>query len=212
MRKTRIKSIQLVLKGLLTISTLCAGAFAWGHGGVSMDDDMCMMRVGTYKAHFTGYQPESRATQEFCEDIPVVSKAIFVLDFIDDELRNMDVDFRVLRDVKAIGVKATLADLGTKQDIEKNTDFYSEAKRFPRGTMSVTIDFKVEGQYIGLVTAKNPETGREYTSVFPFSVGVVDYAQYVVPIVLILVLTLVFFGVFLYKWKKSEQEREGASA
>ncbi len=212
MRKTRIKNIQLVLKGLLTVSTLCAGAFAWGHGGVSMDDDMCMMRVGTYKAHFTGYQPESRATQEFCEDIPVVSKAIFVLDFIDDELRNMDVDFRVLRDVEAIGVTATLADLGTKQDIENNTDFYSEAKRFPRGTMSVTIDFKAEGQYIGLVTAKNPETGREYTSVFPFSVGVVDYAQYVVPIVLILVLTLVFFGVFLYKWKKSEQQREGASA
>jgi len=212
MRKTRIKNIQLVLKGLLTISTLCAGTFAWGHGGVSMDDDMCMMRVGTYKAHFTGYQPESRATQEFCEDIPVVSKAIFVMDFIDDELRNMDVDFRVLRDVEAIGVTATLADLGTKQDIEKNTDFYSEAKRFPRGTMSVTIDFKAEGQYIGLVTAKNPETGREYTSVFPFSVGVVDYAQYVVPIVLILMLTLVFFGIFLYKWKKSEQQREGASA
>jgi len=212
MKKTRIKSMQLVLKGLLTVSTLCAGAFAWGHGGVSMDDDMCMMRVGTYKAHFTGYQPESRATQEFCEDIPVVSKAIFVMDFIDDELRNMDVDFRVLRDVEAIGVTATLADLGTKQDIEKNTDFYSEAKRFPRGTMSVTIDFKAAGQYIGLVTAKNPETGREYTSVFPFSVGVVDYAQYVVPIVLILMLTLVFFGIFLYKWKKSEQQREGASA
>jgi hypothetical protein len=211
MKKITITSSQLVSKGLLIVSMLCAGSLAWGHGGVSMDDDMCLMRVGTYKAHFTGYQPESRATQEFCEDIPVVSKAIFVLDFIDDELRNMDVDFRVIRDVKAIGVKATLADLGTQREIEKNTKFYSEAKRFPRGTMSVTVDFKDAGQYIGLVTAKNPETGRAYTSVFPFSVGVVNYAQYVVPIVLILVLTLVFFGIFLYKWKKNEQQREGVS-
>ncbi|MBL4607470.1 MAG: hypothetical protein JKY01_06540 [Pseudomonadales bacterium] len=210
MKKIRIMCRGLVSKSLLAALALGAGGLAWGHGGVSMKDDMCLMKVGNYKVHFTGYQPQARATQEFCEDIPVVSKAIFVMDFIDDELRKMDVDFRVINDVKAIGVKAVLADLGTKEEIEKNTAFYYEGEQFLRGTMAVTIDFKKEGQYIGLVTAKNPETGREYTSVFPFSVGVINYAKYVVPIVLILVLTIVFFGIFLYKWKKHESDREEA--
>ena len=204
MRRITIRQIVSKAAVVITFFSICAGA--WGHGGVSVDDDLCMMRIGTFKAHFTGYQPESRATQEFCEDIPVVSKAIFVIDIIDDELRKMNMDFRVLKDVKEIGVKATLADLGTKADIEAATEFYKEAKIFPRGTMPITVDFTEEGKYIGLVTAVNPETGREYTSVFPFSVGVVNYSSYAVPIVLILMLTIVFFGIFLYKWKKQEQE------
>ena len=211
MMKRRITIRQIVSKVALTMSFLAVCTGALGHGGVSMDDDMCVLRVGPFKAHFTGYQPESRATQEFCEDIPVVSKAIFVIDFIDDELRKMDVDFRVVKDVKAIGVKATLADLGTKADIEAATIFYEEANQFPRGTMPITVNFSNEGKYIGLITAVNSETGREYTSVFPFSVGVVNYSSYVVPIVLILMLTLVFFGIFLYKWKRQEKEAEAAA-
>lgn len=212
MMKKTIKIMKVAKSGLLLLSTLLMTSVAWGHGGVSMDDDMCMMRVGTYRAHFTGYQPESRATQEFCEDIPVVSKAIFVIDFIDDELRKMEVDFRVLKDVKAVGVKAVLADLGTKSEIEKNTVFYNEKKLYPRGTMSPSFEFVEQGQYIGLVTATNPETGREYTSVFPFSVGVVNYAKIIVPIVVVILLTVAFFGIFLYKWKKEEKKKKEESA
>ena len=212
MMKKTIKIMKVAKSGLLLLSTLLMTSVAWGHGGVSMDDDMCMMRVGTYRAHFTGYQPESRATQEFCEDIPVTSKAIFVIDFIDDELRKMEVDFRVLKDVKAIGVKAVLADLGTKAEIEKNTVFYHERKHYPRGTMSPSFEFVEQGQYIGLVTATNPETGREYTSVFPFSVGVVNYAKIIVPIVVVILLTVAFFGIFLYKWKKEEKKKKEESA
>lgn len=173
-----------------------------------MEDDMCVLKVGTYNAHFTGYQPESRATQEFCEDIPVVGKAIFVIDFIEDDLRGMNVDFRIIRDAKAIGIKATLADLGTKEDIIANTVYYQEPQKFPRGTMANTFDFKQEGKYMGLVTAINPETGREFVSVFPFAVGVIHYAKYVVSIVLILVLTVVFFSIFLYQWKKQHKDLE----
>lgn len=204
--RRKITTKYILTRSVLFIGVILFGQIAWGHGGVSMEDDMCMIRVGTYQAHFTGYQPESRATQEFCEDIPVVGKAIFVIDFIHDELRGMNVDFRIIRDAKAIGVKATLADLGTKEDIIANTIYYQESQKFPRGTMTNTFDFKQEGKYIGLVTAVNPETGRELVSVFPFSVGVVNYAKYVVSIVLILVLTLVFFGIFLYRWKKQHKE------
>lgn len=204
--RRKIINTRWFIKVLLCIFGLLIGKIAWGHGGVSMEDDMCLLTVGTYQAHFTGYQPQSRATQEFCEDIPVVGKSIFVIDFIHDELRGMDVDFRIIKDVKKIGIKATLADLGTKEDIIANTIYHQEPQRFPRGTMTNTINFTEQGQYVGLVTAVNPETGREFVSVFPFAVGVVHYAKYVVSIVMILVLTLVFFGIFLYRWKKQHKD------
>lgn len=204
--RRKIINTSILAKTCLFAAAFSLGQLVWGHGGVSMEDDMCMLTIGTYQAHFTGYQPESRATQEFCEDIPVVGKSIFVIDFIHDELRGMDVDFRIIKDVKKIGVKATLADLGTKEDIVANTMYYQELQRFPRGTITNTINFTEEGQYIGLVTAVSPDSGREIVSVFPFSVGVVNYAKYVVSIVMILVLTLVFFGIFLYKWKKQHHK------
>ena len=58
------------------------------HGGVSIEDDRCIMTIGPYRAHFSGYQPKLRASQEFCEDIPAVADAIIVLDFISQPLRS----------------------------------------------------------------------------------------------------------------------------
>ena len=38
------------------------------HGGVVAEEDLCVIEIGVYRAHFTIYQPESRASEEFCED------------------------------------------------------------------------------------------------------------------------------------------------
>ena len=135
------------------------------------------MTIGTYRAHFTGYQPKVRASQEFCEDIPAVADAIIVLDFISKPLRDMAVDFRVIRDVNAIGVTATYDDLGTATDIEAATMFYRPPERYPRGSLDVSIGFSEPGQFIGILTAVDEEGEgiRSYTSVFPFSVGITDW-------------------------------------
>ena len=53
--------------------------------------------------HFTGFQPEQSQSEEFCEDIPDVGSAIIVLDYIDKQLRDMAVDFRIIEDVNDIG-------------------------------------------------------------------------------------------------------------
>ncbi|PCJ15354.1 MAG: hypothetical protein COB04_13335 [Gammaproteobacteria bacterium] len=197
---------------LLAAALMLCSTVSFGHGGVSVDDDVCVIRVGPYKAHFTGYQPEKRATQEFCEDIPVVGKAIFVLDFISDDLRVMDTDFRIIKDVNNIGNQATFADLGSEEDIEKATIYYNEPKKFPRGTINVRFEFPTEGRYIGLVSATHPDSGRKYTSVFPFQVGVTSYAKFLVPIGLIIVFSSIAFGIFLSRVKSQEKKAESDNA
>ena len=143
-----------------------------------MDDDVCILIAGTYRAHFTGYQPKQRASQEFCEDIPVVGHAIIVLDYIDRPLRDMAVDFRILRDVEEIGNSATLSDLGSPEEIEAATLFYEPPKVYNAGTITVQYDFAAAGRYVGILTATHLESGNSVTSVFPFSVGVTNYMAY----------------------------------
>ena len=145
---------------------------AAAHGGVSMEDDTCIMQLGPYRAHFTGYQPKLRASQEFCEDIPHVADAIIVLDFLDSRLRSMEIEFRVIRDVNNIGVNATWDDLGGEAAIQSATTFVEPTMTYPRGSVDVTIPFAEPGRFIGLVTANDSETKQHYVSVFPFSVGV----------------------------------------
>lgn len=203
-----MKIITTVFKcSLIFVSSFIGSVIAYGHGGVSMEDDVCVMKIGPYKAHFTGYQPEKRATQEFCEDIPVVGKSIFVLDYISDDLRTMEADFRIIKDVNNIGNNARLEDLGSQQDIENATIFYQDSKRYPRGTITANYEFSAEGRFIGMVRAIHPDSGREYISVFPFQVGLVNYLSYVIPIALIIIISSIVFFVFLQKAKKQEEER-----
>ena len=142
------------LLALLLLSLPVGQAFA--HGGVSVEDDQCILTAGLYRAHFTGYQPTARGSQEFCEDIPVVDRAIIVVDFIDRALREMHVDVRIIRDVDNIGNNATFEDLGSTDDIERATLHYRAPALYPSGTVSVSYDFTEPGRYIGLVTAQRP--------------------------------------------------------
>lgn len=185
--------------GLLTrlwvgMSFLFASAAAFGHGGVSMEDDVCLIKIGRYTAHFTGYLPQERASQEFCEDIPVATKAVFVLDFISDELRTMDIDFRIVRDVNNIGRMATFEDLGGPEAVEKATVFYEEPKVYGAGVISVHYHFVETGGYVGIISAHHQATGLSYRSVFPFSVGGGNYAKYF----LYYALLFSFCGVFIW--------------
>ena len=175
-----------------------------------MDDDVCILKVGPYKAHFTGYQPEARATQEFCEDIPVVGNAIFVMDFISDDLRTMNTDFRIIKDVNEIGNNAVLEDLGTQQDIENATIYYQEGIVYPRGTVNAEYKFTQEGRYIGIVKSIHPDSGREYISVFPFQVGLINYMPFLKVFLMIIIASGAAFIFFLKKHKKAEAEGKAA--
>ena len=178
-----------ILAALLLL--LCAPA-AFGHGGVSMEDDTCIMRIGLFRAHFTGYQPETRATQEFCEDIPELGKAIIVVDFIDNALRGYQVEFRVLRDVHELGKRARLEDLGDANAIDAATLFKLDATKYPKGTLTFEQRFEQPGWYIGVLRARD-DAGHAIDSVFPFQVGVSHPWRYIPAFLLVLVLSLLIY-------------------
>lgn len=176
----------------LGLSCLLASLAAFGHGGVSMEDDVCLIKIGTYTAHFTGYLPQERAAQEFCEDIPIATDAVFVIDFISDELREMDIDFRIVRDINNVGRKATYEDLGGPEAIEKATVFYQKPKTYEQGVISIHFPFVENGGYVGIVDAHHRATGLSYRSVFPFSVGSWPYTRYLVYYVVLFLVCGIF--------------------
>jgi len=167
---------------------------SYGHGGVAIEDDVCIIRIDRYKAHFTGYIPQQRATQEFCEDIPVVGNSVFVLDFISDELRDMQVDFRIVRDINNLGLNVTADDLGDQDAISQSTIHYAGPQYYSNGVLTTRYRFTTGGGYIGIVTALHPEAGERYQAIFPFRVGELNYTRYL----LYYVLLFGFCGIVIY--------------
>ncbi len=182
-------AIANVVTWFITLVIVVMSPFEAGaHGGVSIEDDNCIMTIGPYRAHFSGYQPKLRASEEFCEDIPGVADAIIVLDFISQPLRAMQVDFRIVRDVNNIGVTATYEDLGSATDIDAATIVYRAAERYRNGNFDVTLNFDTAGSFIGVLTATDPESNAVWVSVFPFSVGKPNVWEWLKWVIVILVL------------------------
>jgi hypothetical protein len=134
---------------------------AQAHGGVSIDQGQCIMKIGPDTMTFTGYQPQ-KSREQFCDDIPDIGSTIIVLDAQQDELRDMALDIRVLRNV------------GQKDDnenLEANTEIYLPPKKYKTGTLNFEYNFKNKGNFIGLVSARSDDGQKVYVSRFPFAVG-----------------------------------------
>lgn len=179
--------MRVVVSVIVTVlAVLATAGRVSAHGGVSMEDDNCVMKIADLRAHFTGYQPEKRATQEFCENIPELGRSIIVVDFVSSALRGLDVEFRVLNDVKGLESRGRYEDLGTPADIDAATLVSLPSQRYPRGTLTFEHTFDTPGWYIGMLTARDPVSGKEMHSVFPFMVGMSHAWRYVPAFVLVL--------------------------
>ncbi len=135
------------------------------------EDDICVIKLGFLTAHFTIYQPRTRASEEFCEDVPDVTDTIFVLDYLHDSMKEMPVEFRILRDVTGLGLYATWDDVAELDDIESATVFYRDPTKEADSVLTVNLSFDEPGTYIGIVTAAHPTLDKTYSTVFPFRVG-----------------------------------------
>ncbi len=145
------------------------------HGGVVFEEDVCVLKIGFLQAHFTGYQPASRGSEEFCEDLPDVGESVFVIDYLHDFLKEMPVDFRIVSDSQNLGMFARWEDIVNLEDIEHDTVFYYPPTRWSDGVLNVTHEFTTSGGYIGIITAQHPTEDKLYNAVFFFSVGATDY-------------------------------------
>ncbi len=159
------------------LSLWLAATGSWAHGGLSMEQDMCKLTVGPYMMHFAGYQEDAQRT-EFCEDIPHKGPTIIVLDVVDLALRDLPIEFRIVR--------KTDGPLDAAPEV-----FKLSPATYPKGTLMVRHDFMEDGDYVGLVYAG---ADRKYASIFPFSVGKPNVAYWKYTLGLVVLLLLAVFG------------------
>lgn len=165
-----------LIKQTLATSVLALGIIFSGqvhaHGGLALADDMCILSVGPYTIHFTGYQPLTQE-EEFCEDIPEIGKTVVALDYINDELRPFETEVRIVRSTTShkISTRTTPQDLEklSDEDLENMTVYYLEPEVYPTASILIDHTFPEKGMFAGIVTVATED--QEHVSVFPFSVG-----------------------------------------
>ena len=121
------------------------------HGGVGIEQDSCVERVGSSLIHFSAYQPEVSPTEEFCTSLPQVGSTILVFDLVDEALRKRPTALRVVE----------TGDAGPRIVLDV------PAQTYLNGVVNADITFDAPGQYEAIVTLENPH--EQIT--FPFNVG-----------------------------------------
>ena len=151
-------AVQLVKSAGLCFLMLAIGVTfstqAQAHGGLALAEDMCRLTIGPYNMHFTGSQPDATRNKEFCEDIPATGRTVVVLDYMEDALRPLPTEVRIIKDT------------GSEQDIQAITVLHLPPKIYPAGSVNFEYNFDKPGKFVGLVTV-----GDKHVSRFPFSVG-----------------------------------------
>ena len=191
--------MRLYHKSILAFAFYLLAMVAYGHGGVSLlDDEICVIKIGFLNAHFTGFQPGDSGTEEFCEDIPKVSESVFVIDYLHDYLKEMRVDFRIIKDVRNFGFFANWDDVQSLGDsLADATVFYQRPQVQRSGVYTVNYRFEEPGMYIGIVTAKHVNDDKFYHAVFPFQVGGRDWG--LIPLFIVLIVLTQLAYVYLNK-------------
>ena len=157
------------------LATVLLTSAAYAHGGVGMQDNRCVLRIGPDLMFFTGYQPQN-SREEFCDDVPNAGQVVVALDMQETELREMLTEIRIIRDdgthTRMNGLPfLTDAELASPEVLEPVTITYLSPKKYPTGTLTFEHTFPEKGKFIGIVTVEN-QHGQKYVSQFPFAVGV----------------------------------------
>jgi len=183
----------LLLLGILCLSSSLFSDLASAHGGVAYEEDLCVININFMQSHFTVFQPETSGSDEFCEDIPDVSRSVFVMEYLHELLPEMLIDFRIVRDVNEAGAYATMEDVEAIEDLEAATVYYEAPRIEEGGFFRASYEFDAKGTYIGIVTADHPVEDRYYTAVFYFQVGGTDLGSFPYFIALILLIQLAYW-------------------
>ena len=192
-----------VLAGLLGPSTAAA------HGSVTPEDDLCIIRIGFYQAHFKMYLPRTRGHREYCEDIPGVGETVFVMEYEHSGLGETPIDFRIIRNTTGQGVFTSLQDVAGIDDLDAITVIHHEAAIQP-DVFTILYDFEEQGEFVGIVSVRNPENDKLYTAVFPFEVGFAGFGWWPWFALLVLGLQFNYFVMSgrLAKWRRERRKKK----
>jgi len=120
-----------------------------------LDKNFCILKLGPYGMHLTGYQPDISDRKELCGDIPSTGRTVLVLDYIEGDLRSMPVEVRIIRDT------------GSEQDLQAITVLHLPPKVYPGGFINLEYNFDKPGKFVGLVTVGGTQ---EHAARFPISI------------------------------------------
>lgn len=155
---------------LASFACLFAATPAAAHGSVTPDADLCIIRIGFFKAHFKVYLPESRGHKDYCEDLPGIGNSIFVMEYEHDGLAEVPIDFRIIRNVTGQGRFTNLDHVTQLGDLADITVFHHPAA-IQRDVFTIAHTFEASGEFVGIVTVDRPDGTGAYTAIFPFEAG-----------------------------------------
>jgi hypothetical protein len=118
----------------------------------------CSAQMGPNVITFSFYQP-TQSRDQFCEDVPETGPTTVVIDTMQDELRDMMVEIRIVEAAP------------NGDDEAAPNEAYLPPAQFRTGVIQLEHDFKKQGDYVALVRARSEDGRKEYNARFFFSVG-----------------------------------------
>jgi len=151
------------LRPFLFLAALCALPSGASAQIKAEHPRFCVMSVGPTQMMFSAFQ-ENGADEIFCQHIPRLGPTYIILDARQPELRDMNVEVRIVRDV---GQK------DWRDDLDANTVATLPAQKHlkDRGTLRFSADLAKEGDYFALVKATSDDGLKEYVGQYQFSAG-----------------------------------------
>lgn len=162
---------------------------AQARGALALNQDVCILFVGPDFMYFSGYQTAT-PRKRFCEDVPAAGETVFAMDFAQDEMREMKVDFRITRDIGEVEDRSAL---------DAATIAYLPPQTYPGGSVSLRANFAETGNYAGLVTVDGPN-GEHWVARFPFAVG----RRYSVRLPYYLITAAAMLALIVYFWGRDD--------
>ena len=153
---------------------------AWAGGGGMLQEDRCVIEMGFLSAHLTLYQPQTRASERFCETVPDLTETVIVLEYLHDSLNEVPIELRIIADATKLGGFARWEDVQALGNIEPLTVFHQPAVTRPGGTYEVEHTFRAEGDYLILVTTRHPSKDNTYHAVAPLVVGGTSWGYWLI--------------------------------
>lgn len=92
-----IKQIIKIWASAAMFSTILYSGLATAHGKVSLEADICARNISGSMVHLSTYQPQHDPEAEYCTEIPKEGETLWVLDLVDQALRDMPVGIKIVR-------------------------------------------------------------------------------------------------------------------
>jgi hypothetical protein len=151
-------------KRLFLASLIALGAASGAHAQIAAEHPrFCVMNVGPTQMMFSAFQ-ENRTDAIFCQSVAEAGRTLIILDAKSNELRDMNIEARVLKNVGQKDWRdeldaLTIAVLPPSKYLQKG------------GTTSFHADLPKEGEYMTVVRAFSDDGGKEYVGQYFFTVG-----------------------------------------